>query len=186
MLRFTHDGLDSRAAYAHGQHGKKSVYESLHDSCSKRSHPKDFLFDIAIKDVLIYTISNRRFASLRAYHSWSWDKLLFVRCEVVSKGKRPHQCKTSQCRSATLTDWCPRGWRGCGSWRSTRKKRVTSGDGHTLVHQRQGMPFYVLVDLVEVARPDVCQWNDSCLHDVDLTNSENDDDRDDDSDIDIH
>ena len=45
---------------------------------------------------------------------------------------------------------------------------------------------HVLVDLVEVARPDVCQWNDSCLHDVDLTNSENDDDRDDDSDIDIH
>ena len=129
MLRFTHDGLDSRAAYAHGQHGKKSVYESLHDSCSKRSHPKD----IAIKDVLIYTIRNRRFASLRAYH--------FVRCEVVSKGKRPHLCKTSQRKSATLTDWCPRGWRGCGSWRSTRKKRVTSGDGHTLVHQRQGMPL---------------------------------------------
>ena len=45
---------------------------------------------------------------------------------------------------------------------------------------------HVLVDLVEVARPDVCQWNDSCPHDVDLTNSENDDDRDDDSDIDIH
>ena len=43
---------------------------------------------------------------------------------------------------------------------------------------------HVLVDLVEVARPDVCQWSDSCPHDVDLTNSENDDDRDDD--IDIH
>jgi len=84
MLRFTHDGLDSRAAYAHGQHGKKSVYESLHDLWSKRSHPEDFLFDIAIKDVLIYTISNRRLASLRAYHSWSWDKLLFVRCKVVN------------------------------------------------------------------------------------------------------
>ena len=44
---------------------------------------------------------------------------------------------------------------------------------------------HVLVDLVEVARPDVCQWNDFCPHDVDLTNSENDADRDDDSDIDI-
>ena len=127
MLRFTHDGLDSRAAYAHGQHGKKSVYESLHDSWSKRSHPEDFLFDIAIKDVLIYTIGNRRFASFRAYHSWSWDKLLFVRCEVVSKGKRPHLCKTSQRRSATLTDWCPRGWRGCGSWRSNRSTRRVNG-----------------------------------------------------------
>jgi hypothetical protein len=32
---------------------------------------------------------------------------------------------------------------------------------------------HVLVDLVEVARPDVCQWSDSCPHDVDLTDSEN-------------
>ena len=32
---------------------------------------------------------------------------------------------------------------------------------------------HVLVDLVEVARPDVCQWSDFCSHDVDLTDSEN-------------
>ena len=49
-------------------------------SWRKRVHPEDFLLDIAVKDGLIYTISNRRLATLRAYHSWSWDKLLFVRC----------------------------------------------------------------------------------------------------------
>ena len=60
--------------------GRQAQPEPSRPSWRKRVHPEDFLLDIAVKDGLIYTISNRRLATLRAYHSWSWDKLLFVRC----------------------------------------------------------------------------------------------------------
>ncbi|CAE8641354.1 unnamed protein product [Polarella glacialis] len=83
LLRWTHDGINSRMVFGQGRRQDSSIYDVVHDLFSGRLKPSELPpLKVVLDGNDLYVLNNRRLAALKMYQALTQHEVVCVPCEL--------------------------------------------------------------------------------------------------------